>query len=162
MACHHFGEPLHLPMVAYCPLDPSEQNFMKSNTYFIIFQKTHLNMLSANCQPFFKASNVKSQGACIRCLQGCQCYLSYFSHYKFSSCINSLVQVQVMTWYCLAISHFLSQCWPRSMSPRVTRPQWVNNVMVQQWLDLETIITTIICIESGLASHLDQVFLTDN
>ena len=35
--------------------------------------------------------------------------------------------VQVMAWCRQATSHFLSQCWPRSVSPYVvTIPQWVN------------------------------------
>ena len=35
--------------------------------------------------------------------------------------------VQVMAWCHQAISHYLSQCWPRSLLPYgVTRPQWVN------------------------------------
>ena len=35
--------------------------------------------------------------------------------------------VQVMAWCRLATSHYLSQCWPKSLSPYgVTRPQWVN------------------------------------
>ena len=35
--------------------------------------------------------------------------------------------VQVMAWCCQATSHYLSQCWPRFLSPYdVTRPQWVN------------------------------------
>ena len=35
--------------------------------------------------------------------------------------------VQVMAWCRQATSHYLSQCWPRSVSPYgVTRPQWVN------------------------------------
>ena len=35
--------------------------------------------------------------------------------------------VQVMAWCHHATSHYLSQCWPRSLSPYgVTRPQWVN------------------------------------
>ena len=35
--------------------------------------------------------------------------------------------VQVMAWCSQATSHYLSQCWPRSLSPYgVTRPQWVN------------------------------------
>ena len=35
--------------------------------------------------------------------------------------------VQVMAWWRQAASHYLSQCWPRSISPHiVTRPQWVN------------------------------------
>ena len=35
--------------------------------------------------------------------------------------------VQVMDWCRQATSHYLSQCWPRSMSSNgVTRPQWVN------------------------------------
>ena len=35
--------------------------------------------------------------------------------------------VQVMAWYREATSHYLSQCWPSSMSPHgVTRPQWIK------------------------------------
>ena len=35
--------------------------------------------------------------------------------------------VQVMAWCHQATSHYLSQCWPRSLSPYgITRPQWVN------------------------------------
>ena len=34
--------------------------------------------------------------------------------------------VQVMAWCRQATSHYLSQCWPRSLSPYgVTRPRWV-------------------------------------
>ena len=36
--------------------------------------------------------------------------------------------VQVMAWCRQATSHYLSQCWPRSLSPYgVTRPQWVKS-----------------------------------
>ena len=36
--------------------------------------------------------------------------------------------VQVMAWCRQAPSHYLSQCWPRSLSPYgITRPQWVNS-----------------------------------
>ena len=35
--------------------------------------------------------------------------------------------VQVMAWFRQAPSHYLNQCWPRSMSPNgITRPQWVD------------------------------------
>ena len=35
--------------------------------------------------------------------------------------------VQVMAWCRQATSHYLSQCWPKSLSPYgITRPQWVN------------------------------------
>ena len=37
--------------------------------------------------------------------------------------------VQVMAWGRQATSHYLSQCWPSSMSPYgVTRPQWVKGL----------------------------------
>ena len=37
---------------------------------------------------------------------------------------------QVMAWCHQAPSHYLSQCWPRYMSPYgVNRPQWVNITM---------------------------------
>ena len=36
--------------------------------------------------------------------------------------------VQVKAWCSQATSHYLSQCWPRSMLPNgVTRPQWVKS-----------------------------------
>ena len=36
--------------------------------------------------------------------------------------------VQVMAWCREATSHYLNQCWPRSMLPYgITRPQWVNH-----------------------------------
>ena len=39
--------------------------------------------------------------------------------------------VQVMAWCRQATSHYLSQCWPRSMSPYgVTGPQWVNSYQI--------------------------------
>ena len=39
--------------------------------------------------------------------------------------------VQVMAWCRQATSHYLSQCWPRSLLPHgVTRPQWVNSTVV--------------------------------
>ena len=42
------------------------------------------------------------------------------------------ILVQVMAWCRQATSHYLSQCWPRSMSPYViTRPQWVNRKQAQ-------------------------------
>ena len=37
--------------------------------------------------------------------------------------------VQVMAWCHQATSHYLSQCWPRSLLPHgITRPQWVNSL----------------------------------
>ena len=39
--------------------------------------------------------------------------------------------VQVMAWCRQATSHYMSQCWPRSMSPfGVNRPQWVNACLI--------------------------------
>ena len=36
--------------------------------------------------------------------------------------------VQVMAWCHQATSHYLSHCWPRSLSPYgVTRPHWVSS-----------------------------------
>ena len=39
--------------------------------------------------------------------------------------------VHVTAWYRQATSHYLSQCWSRSLSPYgITRPQWVNTTML--------------------------------
>ena len=41
--------------------------------------------------------------------------------------------VQVMAWCHQATSHYLSQCWPRSLPQYgVTRPQWVNTFRPEQ------------------------------
>ena len=46
--------------------------------------------------------------------------------------------VQVMVWCRQATSHYLSQCWLRSMSPYgISRPQWVNTKMELQQNTLE-------------------------
>ena len=43
--------------------------------------------------------------------------------------------VQVMAWCHQATSHYLSQCWPRSLSPYgVTRPQWINAVVISKYV----------------------------
>ena len=39
--------------------------------------------------------------------------------------------VQVMAWCHQVTSHYLSQCWPRSLLPYgVTRPQWVKSIIM--------------------------------
>ena len=41
--------------------------------------------------------------------------------------------VQIMAWCHQATSHYLSQCWPRSLLPYgVTRLQWVNTLRPRQ------------------------------
>ena len=45
-----------------------------------------------------------------------------------------------MAWCCQATSHYLSQCWPRSMLPNgFTRPQWVNPLMCRpgSWFNIK-------------------------
>ena len=50
---------------------------------------------------------------------------------------DQLTLVQVMAWCRQATSHYLSQCWPRSLSPYgVTRPQWVKFIFSEgRWLN---------------------------
>ena len=44
------------------------------------------------------------------------------------------ILVQVMAWCHQATSHYMSQCWPISLSPYdVTRPQWVNPEKLTSW-----------------------------
>ena len=43
--------------------------------------------------------------------------------------------VQVKAWCRQATSHYLSQCWTRSLSPNgITRPQWDNPVCAESFL----------------------------
>ena len=51
---------------------------------------------------------------------------------------DKLTLVQVMAWCRQATSHYLSQCWPRPMSPNgVIKPQWVNKIIPKTsgWCD---------------------------
>ena len=42
--------------------------------------------------------------------------------------------VQAMAWCRQATSHYLNQCWPKSMPPNgVTRPQWVKVIFKCMW-----------------------------
>ena len=41
--------------------------------------------------------------------------------------------VKVMAWCRQATSHYLNQCWPKSLPPYgITRPQWVNKLRSRQ------------------------------
>ena len=63
--------------------------------------------------------------------------------------------VQVMAWCRQATSHYLGQCWPRSMSPNdVTRPQWVNLT----WCTFGVRVFPH-KLFSGLTSHLVDAFI---
>ena len=58
--------------------------------------------------------------------------------------------IQVMAWCRQATSHYLSHCWPRSMTPNgVIRPQWVNSsppsaTHMHQWIG-STSVQVIAC-----------------
>ena len=54
--------------------------------------------------------------------------------------------VHVMAWCRQAASHYVGQCWPRSLSPYgVTRPQWVNAALSQiKYLLTIRIVHTVI------------------
>ena len=56
--------------------------------------------------------------------------------------------VQGMAWCRQATSHYLSQCWPSSMSPYgVTRPQWVNSDVVgQKYVITFSMVTTLLMV----------------
>ena len=54
--------------------------------------------------------------------------------------------VEVMAWCRQATSHYLSQCWPRSMLPNgVTRPQWVKTLSPELLTNLLSITIHHLC-----------------
>ena len=56
--------------------------------------------------------------------------------------------VQVMAWCHQAPSHYLSQCWPRSMSPYgITRSQWVKVTLTTNWQPLGPSNAVSVCWE---------------
>ena len=50
--------------------------------------------------------------------------------------------VQLMAWCHQATSHYLNQCWPKSLPPYgVTRPQWVNGIQIAPVFEIATPLT---------------------
>ena len=69
--------------------------------------------------------------------------------------------VQLMAWRCQATSHYLSQCWPRSMSPKgITRPQWVNSFWpgdaIWQHRTESVLAHVMACFPTGPSHYLNQ------
>ena len=57
--------------------------------------------------------------------------------------------VQVMAWCRQATSHYLSQCWPRSLLPYgVTKPQWVKE---------NHVLSYYICVPNKSESHMLEI-----
>ena len=53
--------------------------------------------------------------------------------------------VRITAWCRQATSHYLSQCWPRSMSPNgVTSPQWVKTTG-RKWAVLHSVLSIGLC-----------------
>ena len=64
--------------------------------------------------------------------------------------------VQVMAWCHQATSHYLSQCWPRYLSPYgITRPQWVKCLSVLH------LLKTLQGLELGLQVLYSIIYCTD-
>ena len=60
--------------------------------------------------------------------------------------------VRIMAWCHQATSHYLSQCWLRSMSPYgITRPQWVN---IYTYLPIPLLTNILYPAPIALGKHL--------
>ena len=69
--------------------------------------------------------------------------------------------VQVMAWCRQATSHYLSQCWPRSLSPHgVTRPQWVNILTLYRYIS--TIVSSQFILSVSHIIYTDSVLTVTN
>ena len=59
---------------------------------------------------------------------------------EYHNTFDKSTLVIAVAWCCHATSHYLNQCWPRSISPYgVTRPQWVND-------NINTLYAELFCI----------------
>ena len=73
--------------------------------------------------------------------------------------------VQVMAWCRQATSHYLSQCWPTSLSPYgVTRPQCVNSLWPCHALwkhrFRSTLAQVMVCCLTAPSPYLNQCWFT--
>ena len=61
----------------------------------------------------------------------CEIALTWMPHYLTG---DQSTLVQIMAWCRQATSHYLRQCWPKSMlSYGVPRPQWVRHPLVDRY-----------------------------
>ena len=71
--------------------------------------------------------------------------------------------VQVMAWCCQATSHYLSQCWPRSMSPNgITRLQCVNDSSafgLTHWGRMTHICVSKLTIIGHLGTYFSEILI---
>ena len=71
--------------------------------------------------------------------------------------------VQVMAWCRQAASHYLSQCWPRSMSPNdVTRPLWANDNTWPFWSQNQLIMFFYAFCMTTFSSNISNANNTKN
>ena len=112
-----------------------------------------LLMISQHYKPWTNVDQIPSYhiGKLVNSLAPGRCSRNNFTSMIFklitqNSCLDSLnvtglshdtsTLVQVMAWCCQTTSHYLSQCWHRSMSPYgVTRPQltismWIKDLRI--------------------------------
>ena len=92
-------------------------------------------------------------------------------HLMPQNTFDGVMLIQVMAWCHQATNHYLSQCWPRSMSPYgVTKPQWVNTMHVVAlalciaWSSADMVQTTddrhiVIFLEYGLVTPYGDMHL---
>ena len=71
--------------------------------------------------------------------------------------------VQVMAWCCQATTHYLNQCWSRSLPPYgVTRPHWVKLKSYDTWFIHDIYFTCTIflkfSLEHGLITTIHHSF----
>ena len=79
---------------------------------------------------------------------GVSCEHALWSHWT----LLMSVSVQVMAWCRQASSHYLSQCWPMSVSPYgITRPQWVNRLRPSDAIRQQKIASTLQCLKLMVA-----------
>ena len=109
---------------------------MLNEIHTFSFKKMHLKTSSVKRRPFCLGLSVLTHQSLEDLDEILQMQYSINLH-----CENALrtqgftdnisTSVQVMAWCCQAASHYLSQCWHRSMSPYdVTSPQSLNSLCV--------------------------------
>ena len=117
MVCCLFGtKPLSEPMLTHCWLNPWEltkcEYFPSKNTLETIICKMAAICLSLNVIRITFNRNTELNGHVA----------------NMTTCDVKSTLVQVMSWCRQTTSHYLSQCWPRSMLPYgITRPPWVKS-----------------------------------
>ena len=114
-------------LISLSPPDHCSQDLLLRSRVMSFYENKNLQLLKSYCV-FERSTPFTTLPKVTLCVIVCnELNKPWLLSRKSIFNLLSSILFQVMAWCRQATSHYLSQCWPRSMSPYgVIRPQWLK------------------------------------